>query len=567
MCKYLIPLVFVPFLFACSDGDDSGNNTLEDRSATQEELDFPFLTYVSTPQPTGGACTESVDVDAPLIVSGFAFNHSNSRNQASLIDSSNVQDLTVSFRFSPAGADEKRGAPAATAQAIFLTSGTTLHAINRLTGCEYWSFDTGSVDSVNGGGFRSASILFVPESESAEAAVFAADSNGNVYALNAESGAPLWQKFVGTIPFYHFVTGGMQYHDGKLFVPVSTAEVLATLFVPGPCCISHGMLVALQSNTGDVLWEYHTTSEATETVLPGERIGPNGAAVWATPALDVERNTVYIGTAQNYSEPITQTSDAIISLDMDSGQVNWIFQARSDDAWNGNCAIPGSLRCSDPPGFDFDFGAAPILIEGGETVIAGDKGGIAYAIDAQTGQLKWSTRVGKGSTLGGIHWGMAVDEQHVYIAVTDFSVDKATGGLADLVEGATPGIYALNLDNGSVEWQIQPTHTFEGLTTPSLFSASLSVSNDLLLAGSLDGVVRAFHTIDGVELWSMDTAVNFTDVNGVPGNGGTIDSVGVVVAGDGLLINSGYSTFQSQDGRYQRGTGNALFVLSLPQID
>lgn len=375
----------------------------------------------------------------------------------------------------------------------------------------------------------------------------------------------MWAKFVGTIPFYHFVTGGMQYHGGKLFVPVSTREVLATLFVPGPCCISHGMLVALDSNSGEVLWEYHTTSDANETILPGERIGPNGAAVWATPALDVERNTVYIGTAQNYSEPITQTSDAIISLDMDSGQLNWVFQARNDDAWNGNCAIAGSLRCSDPPGYDFDFGAAPILVDGGATVIAGDKGGIVYAIDAQTGRFKWSTRVGKGSTLGGIHWGMAVDEQHVYAAVTDFSVDKASGGLAELIEGATPGIYALNLATGAIEWQIHPTHTFEGLTTPSLFSASLSISNDLLLAGSLDGVVRAFHTADGAELWSMDTAVNFTDVNGVPGNGGTIDSVGVVVAGDGLLINSGYSTFQAQDGRYQRGAGNALFVMRLPQ--
>jgi hypothetical protein len=37
------------------------------------------------------------------------------------------------------------------------------------------------------------------------------------------------------------------------------------------------------------------------------------------------------------------------------------------------------------------------------------------------------------------------------------------------------------------------------------------------------------------------------------------------VAGDGLLINSGYSTFQSVNGRYQAGAGNALFVLRLPQ--
>ena len=86
-----------------------------------------------------------------------------------------------------------------------------------------------------------------------------------------------------------------------------------------------------------------------------------------------------------------------------------------------------------------------------------------------------------------------------------------------------------------------------------------------MLAGSLDGVVKAFHTRDGSELWSLDTATDFTDINGTPGNGGTIDSVGVVVAGDGVLVNSGYSTFQGVDGRYQAGAGNALFVLGLPR--
>jgi polyvinyl alcohol dehydrogenase (cytochrome) len=132
-------------------------------------------------------------------------------------------------------------------------------------------------------------------------------------------------------------------------------------------------------------------------------------------------------------------------------------------------------------------------------------------------------------------------------------------------EGARPGIYALELATGKLVWEIHATHTYQGLTTPSLFSATLSVSNDVLFAGSLDGVARAFSSIDGTELWQLDTAVAFTDINGVEGNGGTIDSVGIVAAGDGLLINSGYSTFQGVDGRYQRGPGNALFVLSMPQ--
>jgi polyvinyl alcohol dehydrogenase (cytochrome) len=550
MRAIILLVAVLPLLAACSD---SNQDTALDPA-------FAFLDYSSQPQPRGGQCNDGVDVRAPLIVNGFGFNHANTRNQPSLVDSGNVDQLTVNFLHTEAGVREKRGAPAVTAQTIFMTSGRQLLAINRQSGCQYWAFTTGQ----EGGNFRSASILFVPAGKSVPAMVYAADFNGYVYAVNAQTGEVVWQKFVGTIPFLHFVTGGMQHHEGKLFVPVSSKEVLATVIIPGPCCRSHGMLVALDAATGEVLWNYHTTGEALETVLPGERIGPNGATVWATPTVDSKRNAIYIGTGQNYTEPATNTSDAIISLDMDTGAVNWVFQARQADTWNGHCGNTESLRCPRPAGHDFDFGAAPILLDDGNTLIAGDKGGVVYSIQAESGALNWSNKVSLGSTLGGIHWGMAVDRRRVYVAATDFSIDKASGGVAELIPGAKPGIYALDLKTGALDWEIHPVHTFNGVTTPSLYSASLSVSNDLLFAGSLDGVVRAFDTDDGSERWSLDTAVEFTDINGVPGNGGTIDSVGVVVAGDGLLINSGYATFQGVDGRYQAGAGNVLYVLTLP---
>jgi hypothetical protein len=65
-------------------------------------------------------------------------------------------------------------------------------------------------------------------------------------------------------------------------------------------------------------------------------------------------------------------------------------------------------------------------------------------------------------------------------------------------------------------------------------------------------------------LRALDTAIAVSDVNGVQGNGGTIDSVGVVIAGEKLLINSGYDSFGGA-GEYQAGTGNTLFILTLPQ--
>lgn len=345
-------------LTACSDSDD--NPTVASEPA--------FLSYKSEPQPRGGQCNDQVDVSAPLIVNGFGFNHDNSRNKASLIDSTNVDGLEVNFIYAPANATEKRGAPAVTAQAIFLTSGSELIAVNRLSGCRYWTFSLPEGNRM----FRSGSILYVPEDKGFPATVYAGDSGGYVYAVEAVSGSLLWHRFVGNSPRYQYITGGMQHHGGRLFVPVSSNELLNNLFGQGACCVTHGMLVALEVETGNTLWEYHTTEEATEIVVPDNRVGPNGASIWSTPTLDIGRNTIYVGTGQNYTEPITRTSDAVISLDMDDGSVNWIFQATDTDAWNASCLFPGSMRCPDPAGHDFDFGAAPILVEARNTVIAGD---------------------------------------------------------------------------------------------------------------------------------------------------------------------------------------------------
>jgi hypothetical protein len=67
-----------------------------------------------------------------------------------------------------------------------------------------------------------------------------------------------------------------------------------------------------------------------------------------------------------------------------------------------------------------------------------------------SGALNWSRKISTGSKLGGIHWGMAVDSEKVYVAATDFEIDTASGSLDDLMLEAKPGIYALNQATGEL---------------------------------------------------------------------------------------------------------------------
>lgn len=566
-------LALLLLLGACSGSTDS-----EPPAAAQDEApagdEAPGIADSDAPVKS---CGDGVDRHAAVLSNGFGFGLANTRSTASAINSANVGLLRLEYAHAADGYTWKRGAPAVTEQAVFFSAGRDLIAMNRLSGCTYWRYRIPQryrAVLIGGNALRASSIYLLDDDPQRPALVLAGDFYGNFYAVNAETGEAVWSRFLGTEPAHHWITGGAQYHDGTLFVPVASKEVTAAAVELGRCCTSHGMLQALDPYTGATRWTYHTTDDASLQADTG-KLGPNGATIWGTPAIDPARRLIYVGTGQNLTPPVTETSDAIIALDMDDGSVRWIYQTTSGDAWNAGCELGPLLNtdCVQPAGHDFDIGAPPILVRqsnGSDAVLAGTKSGDVYSLDADNGALNWTRKLGQGGTLGGIHWGMATDGQRVYAAVSDVHVNKAPSQISLLeraqilpVENATPGIYALDLLTGALAWEIHPQHWYEGAWYDSIYSAALSISNDLLFAGSLDGRLRAFDTQDGRELWHYDSTRDFVDVNGVSSHGGTIDSVGAVPAGDTLLLNSGYDTFGGHN-EYQFGPGNGLLVFRLP---
>jgi outer membrane protein assembly factor BamB len=203
-----------------------------------------------------------------------------------------------------------------------------------------------------------------------------------------------------------------------------------------------------------VLWVGHTIDEEPKPTRLGrtgtQQWGPAGAMVWSTPVLDPKRNLLYAGTGESLSWPATNTSDAIIAYDMTTGEKRWIFQASKADIWNSACGRRGA-NCDWPGEYwspDFDFGATSMLIkrqDGSELVIAGQKSGVIWAIDPDTGKLVWSNRIGRGSAMGGVHWGMAFDGARIFAPIND-----SPGNFENPNWG--PGIHALNAMTGEIEW-------------------------------------------------------------------------------------------------------------------
>ncbi|MDB5970813.1 MAG: hypothetical protein JWQ90_3263 [Hydrocarboniphaga sp.] len=525
------------------------------------------------------ACTDTVDRNSPVRSNGFTGDLSNTRNAASAIDSGNVGTLQLALSHIASGSTEKRGAPAVTDQAVFLSAGLDVVAINRVSGCQYWSYPIPQkIDgSLRKNAVRSSSVYLLNADPQRSALILAGDYFGHYYAVDAVSGKLAWTRFIGYDADNSSITGGAQFYDGKLLVPVASKEVLNTIFqFVRVCCSSHGTLQALDPYTGVTMWTYHTAAAATYQAS-SRKFAPNGMSLWGTPAVDTARRNLYIGTGQNLTPPTTDNSDSVIALDLDSGAVKWVYQATAGDAWNAGCELRPPLRsdCVEPAGSDFDFGASPIIARRSgarDAVIAGAKNGVVYSLDPDTGALNWKRRLGRGGNLGGVHWGMAADASRVYVAISDVTLDKTSkfqlGGLITAptpppAGEAHPGVYALDLASGAVLWQVHPTHQYQGAAISSIYSAAVSVTNDVVFAGSLDGVVKALRASDGTELWSYDTVQSYTDAAGNTGNGGTIDSVGAIVAGNDVLVNSGYDTF-GQAGPMQAGPGNALLVFRLP---
>ncbi len=439
-----------------------------------------------------------------------------------------------------------------------------VYSLDAKTGCTVWNFQAS-------GGVRSAvSAAQLDSSGAPRYAVFFGDLHANVYAVDASSGDLIWKTPVDPHPLAR-ITGAPQFYNGRLYVPVSSLEE-TTANPTDVCCKFRGSVIALDAATGSHLWQSYTileTSHPTQKNAAGTQLwGPSGVGIWSAPTLDPEHKMIYVGTGDNYSDPPTDTSDAVLALDLDSGTLKWKRQFASADAWNIGCMLADKATCPSSNGPDFDFGSSPILAslaDGHRVLIMAQKSGVVRALDPdQEGHVLWEVRVAHGGTLGGIEWGPAADDVNVYAPVSDIGLSlesdaKFELGKTKLVYDPTKGggIFALRLADGKQAWYSPPPKSAcsgRPRCSPGQ-SAAISVIPGAVFSGSNDGHLRAYSTENGRVLWDFDTFREFATVNGVKANGGSIDGPGPAIVDNILYSESGYGFWGGM-------AGNVLLAFS-----
>lgn len=525
---------------------------------------------------SSNAPISAAGLDAASSWNGWSPTLTNTRFQsakAADLSPAAVSRLRLKWAFAFPSAASMYGQPTIAGGRVFVGADNGyVYSLDALSGCVYWSF------RAKAGVSGAVSVERVPDS-AAGVSIFFGDTLGNAYAVSASDGELMWQHHVDDHPLAR-IRAAVRYYDGRVYVPVASLEEPDSSSAQHPCCTFRGMVEALDAVTGKQIWKTYTIPDAPterKTATGVSYWGPSGAGVWGPLTLDLKRKAIYLGTGNGFSEPDSGRSDAIMALSMDTGKVLWVHQDEPGDVWHTGCpqgnplpglglppkaagrgrggaaaggrggapgrftqpAKPATYYCpsttNDP---DWDFSAGTILVDepdGKGLVIAGQKSGMVWAHDADTGNLVWKSDISRG----GIIFGGAADGDSAYYAMN----------------GRT--VAAIRLSDGLEKWAVTIPAQDSMAGHPG-FSAAVSVIPGVLFVPGKDGQLIALSTFDGRQIWAYDTTQEITTVNGVQAKGGSIGSAGATIVDGMVFVPSGYTGFQGGQ------KGNLLLAFGPP---
>ncbi|MEM7259105.1 MAG: PQQ-binding-like beta-propeller repeat protein, partial [Pseudomonadota bacterium] len=339
-------------------------------------------------------CSQDITLDQTATPPAVGWGHDTNRFTSAAdggIGVDAVRNLELKWSFAYPGALRARSQPAVGWGAVYTGSQDgTVYAFDLKSGCVHWTFQASAE-------VRTAIVL---TTTGTPLALFG-DILAKAYAVNALTGELVWSVKVDDHPVAT-ITGAPALAGDHLFVPVSSLEVVAAADPAYPCCSFRGSILALDVESGKEIWRHYAIPEAPavtgKTSVGTNIIAPSGAPIWSNPTVDHQRNRLYIGTGENYSTPADGNSDAIIAIDMTTGERVWQRQSTSGDAWNVACMMDDNPNCPPERGPDFDHGSSILLVDlpnGKQVLAAGHKNGTVFVLDPDNkGNILWSVKVG-----------------------------------------------------------------------------------------------------------------------------------------------------------------------------
>ena len=506
------------------------------------------------PPPSSGPPVVELSAGPGWPVAGQNLHNTRSQPDETILGADNVSRLTLKWQAQLEGS--VLATPAIQDGAIFIpdTKGY-LYRLDAATGDVVWKREVSEYVDRKGDVIRATPaitqdlLIFGTQGNKLLKEVLNIDQETYVVAVEKETGDLRWRKDVGRIRAPRITQSAVVWDD-KVFVGTASGQENLAFDPLFECCTHRGSLLQLDASNGEILHQQYTIPDIE---------GLSGGSVWgSTAVIDEERRRVYVTTGNNYSVPeVVETCltaclrgsctpeevqacvddnipgnliDSVLAMDLDSLEILWSHRSIPYDAWANPCFL-GTLdpiNCPQPPGPDFDFGQGPTLYtaasSGRQLVGAGQKSGVYWALDPDTGEVVWSTQVGPGGLQGGTEWGSATDGERVYVAISNSDLSdwelQGHGAFAGFV--VNQGFWsALDAATGEILWQTPEERRADlVLKGPK---GPVTVANGVLYGGTTTkGIpdMYAFDAATGEVLWRYST-------------GGTVNSGAAVV--DGVL--------------------------------
>lgn len=234
-------------------------------------------------------------------------NLSNTRYQATerYLRPENVAKLSPKWVFTTGG--DISATPAVSDGAIYLPDwGGNLFKIDAQTGTQIWS---NSIANYISDPSIPTAVSRTSPAVKGNKVVIGSQEGGFLMAINKDTGNLIWKTKLDDHP-NTIITQSPAIYDNRVYVGVSSKEDNVPDADPNyPCCIFRGSMTAVDLTTGKILWKTYTVPDN-----GGQPGGYSGGSVWgSTPAIDPKRNSVYIGTGNNYNVPQT-VKDCVANL-------------------------------------------------------------------------------------------------------------------------------------------------------------------------------------------------------------------------------------------------------------
>lgn len=471
-----------------------------------------FAATPTGPVPTSASVQSAANGDAgwPMFNQTFDAQRYSSLQQ---ITASNAADLKEVCRVRVGELGGFGAGPIVVNGIMYVTAGNSTIAINPVDcGIQWKTIYTSDDRPPAGTGNRGVAF--------ADGRLFRGTGDGRVIALDAATGRELWRTKSADPSFGESISAAPIVWDNKVFIGIAGSELGV-----------HGRILALDTATGAIRWQFNTIPQGTEFGIDtwkGDSWKTGGGGTWSTLSLDPETGELFIPVGNPSPDFFLPHRDvrrktganlftnSVVAVDARTGHLDWYFQATpSDDK-------------------DLDQAAAPMLFKLGDgrtAMAAASKDGYLRVVDRSTHRLIYKLAVttiknedkpvtAKGletcpGTLGGTQWnGPAYDTKEKAIVVgsvdwcsflrRDASVEYKKGApfyggsIISLMNPTPSGwITSVNADTGAVRWKFHaPAPVVSGITP---------TAGGVTFVGDVAGTFYALRSSDGSVLFSKPT--------------------------------------------------------------